>query len=296
MLRRELLRFDRPDGGIDLFDPVFDRAFLLTVEEKIEVERGQMPGRLAGAILEEGPLADMIRAQWWARKRATVPPAPTRAPPAMADWEKAASLPHETIGPAWREPESWRRLAEDRAAGAYALPMRGLLEPDFAHRLAAMHARLAYERMNSGITFGDRHVCTPVDGGPVAEWLAVMASSPFRSLMGAVLAAELPAQVTANAWRMDPGDEIRAHPVGTTYVATLSLGLCEHWVAAHGGAIAFADAAPGEPTFSVRARWLPHLGDALAIARGPASWHWVETPSRERRTLTGWWVQGNGAG
>lgn len=288
MLRAELLRFPLPDGGLELFDPVLERRHVLTA---VEAATDTLPERLADEILEEGPLAALIRDNWWARKRATVPPPPAMEPPAAADWTQAGELPRQ-IAPTWRDPESWRRLAEDRAAGAYALPMRGLLADSFAVALADHHASRTFERMAVGITYADRHVCTPEDAGPIADWLLIMASPIFRGLMGAVLGASLPPKVTANAWRMDPGDEIRAHPVGTTYVATISLGLNRGWTAQDLGAIAFADAAPGDAAFAVRARWLPHLGDALAIARGPASWHWVEPPRRQRRTLTGWWVTG----
>ena len=288
MLRPELLRFALPDGGVELFDPVLDRKYALSADE---VAQGGVPPRLADAFLEEGPVADVIRTQWWARKRATVPAPPRMDPPAKADWNQAAVLPAEVIAPGWREGESWRRLAEDRAAGAYALPMRGLLSPAFARALSDAHTRLSFDRMAVGITFADRHVCSLDDDGPVADWLTVMASAGFRALMGAVLGVGLPEVVTANAWLMRAGDQIKAHPVGSTYVATMSLGLNANWRASDLGAIAFADAAPGEASFSVWARWLPHLGDALAISRGPASWHWVEPPLRERRTLTGWWVQ-----
>lgn len=289
MLRRELLRFVRADGGVDLFDPVLDRKYELTPDEAV---MEALPPRLADAFLEEGPIAELIRNQWWARKRATVPAPPRMDPPAESEWERAESLPDDVISPVWLDGESWRRVAEDRAAGAYALPLRGLLVPAYARELAAAHAGLSFERMAVGITFAERHVCVPADGGPVARWLAVMASANFRALMGAVLAATLPEKVTANAWLMRAGDQIKAHPVGTTYAATMSLGLNEGWTASDLGSIAFADAAPGDAAFAVRARWLPHLGDALAIARGPASWHWVEPPTRERRTLTGWWVEG----
>lgn len=292
MLRREILRFVRADGGIDLFDPVLDRKYALTADE---AATDSLPARLADAFLEEGPIAELIRNQWWARKRATVPAPPRMEPLAEAEWERAELLPDDVFGGAWLSGESWRRVAEDRAAGAYALPFRGMLASGFARELAAAHAGLSFDRMQVGITFADRHVCVPEDGGPIGRWLAVMASANFRTLMGAVLAATLPEKVTANAWLLRAGDEIKAHPVGTTYAATMSLGLNAGWTASDLGSIAFADAAPGEAAFAVRARWLPHLGDALAIARGPASWHWVEPPVRERRTLTGWWVEG-GAG
>lgn len=298
-LRRELLRFATPDGGLELFDPVMERIHLLSPAEAQELtaleaggDASRLLDRLASDLLLEGVTADMIREAWWARKRASVPPPPLMAPPVEAPWVSAEDLPAEHIGETWRRGESWRKLAEERASGSYALPLRDLLAPDFAASLAEQHRSLAYERMAVGITWADRHVCTPDDGGPVATWLGIMASAVFRGLMGAVLGVALPPRVTANAWRMLPGDEIRAHPVGTTYVATISLGLNADWTAADLGGIAFADAAPGDAAFAVRARWLPHLGDGLAIARGPASWHWVEPPLRERRTLTGWWVAG----
>lgn len=295
------MRFPRADGGLDLFDPVLERTHVLSPAEAADLsdwESASDPAgstidlRLEGELLTEGPTAELIRAAWWARKRASVPPPPAMAPPVQAPWETAAELPPEQIGSVWRSEESWRRLAEERASGSYALPLRDLLTPAFAAALADAHANLAYERMAVGITWADRHVCTPDDAGPIAVWLAIMASDAFRGLIGAVLGVALPNRVTANAWRMRPGDEIRAHPVGTTYVATISIGLNAKWTAQDLGAIAFADAAPGDAAFAVRARWLPHLGDGLAIARGPASWHWVEPPTRERRTLTGWWVAG----
>jgi hypothetical protein len=291
MLRREVLRFPQPDGGLELWDPVFDRRYLLTPAEVAMVDRA-LPERLAAAMLEEGPLGDVLRTQFWARKRATVLPPPAMDPPADFDWSRAELLPPDRIADAWRDGETWRRLAEDRAAGAQALPMRGLLAPDFALALRTAHEGASFERLDVGLTWAHRHVCTFDDTGAIADWLAVMASEAFRGLMGAVIGLELPASVTANCWLLHPGDEIRPHPVGTTYVATISLGLCPGWTAADLGAIAFADAAPGDEQFRVLSRWLPHLGDGLAIARGPASWHWVESPKRERRTLTGWWVAG----
>lgn len=293
MLRPELLRFPLPDGGLELFDPVLDRLYALDAAETARLAAdGTLPDRLRDAMLEEGPVAELVRAHWWTRKRASVPPPAEPSPPAEGPWALAEALPAEVIGPAWRDGETWRRLAEDRAAGTVALPMPRLLGTPFAAALAHAHASLAFERMAVGLTWAERHVCTPADVGPVADWLAVKAGPHFRALCGAVLGLPLPATVTANAWKLEPGDEIRAHPVGTTYVATLSLGLCRDWAACDRGAIVFADAAPGEAAFAVVSRWLPHLGDALAIARGPASWHWVESPRRTRRTLTGWWVAG----
>ncbi len=293
MLRPEILRFPLPDGGLELWDPVFDRKHALTAEESAALAAtGAIPARLAAQMLQEGPVAGLVRAQFWARKRATVQPPAAPDPPADADWALAESLPTERIAEVWRRGETWRRLAEDRAAGAQALPMRSLLCDTFARELAQAHEGADYERMAVGLTWADRHVCVPEDGGAIAAWLSTMASAPFRTLMSAVIGLALPEPVTANAWRLLPGDEIRPHPVGATYVATISLGLCEGWTAQDGGSIAFADAAPGDPAFRVTGRWLPHLGDALAIARGPASWHWVESPRRLRRTLTGWWVAG----
>ena len=80
------------------------------------------------------------------------------------------------------------------------------------------------------------------------------------------------------------------HPDGRFYAATISLGLCEGWSAADGGAIAFG--MPRHDGLEVRQRWIPHLGDACLFAPDGATWHAVEpvTTDRIRRSLTGWWV------
>jgi hypothetical protein len=93
---------------------------------------------------------------------------------------------------------------------------------------------------------------------------------------------------------MRPGDRIDPHPVGPVYAATFSIGLNRGWRATDRGGITFADAPPGADRFTVTERWLPHLGDAMLLAHAPDSWHWVEPPSRERRTITGWWVTDGG--
>ena len=89
--------------------------------------------------------------------------------------------------------------------------------------------------------------------------------------------------------RLDPGDGMPVHADGRRYHGTVSLGLCDRWRAAQGGAIAMG--APVSGRFEVHRRWLPHLGDLLLFAPTRTSWHAVEPVVAGRRlSVTAWWT------
>jgi hypothetical protein len=232
-------------------------------------------------MLLEGPAAETIRETAWSA-RARRRPEPFAAGEVSGDWK--GPLP-EIVAAAWRDPERWRRLAEDRAAGRRYLCLPGFLTEEAAARLAAQAAALSYARMTTDIVNAERHL---LGDGELPEWRALMLAT--RSLFGSVLGVPLPEKLFINAWRLGRDDSMAVHPDGRLYCGTLSLGLSDGWTAADGGAIAF-----GEPTrngFAVRERWLPHLGDALLFAPAADTWHCVE-PVRSPKTrysLTGWWT------
>ena len=287
-LRAELLRFRRDDGGVDLLDLLFERLVSLSADDAraLDEESPELMARLEKQFLLEGPVAEAMRqAAWSSRARARPREAPAPAV-AVIDWEEARALP-EMIAPAWREPERLRRLAEERAAGRRYLPLPGFLDGAAAARLAEAAGVLAFSPMQTDLVHATRHLLA---GHELAEWRALMESPALKRLFGAVLGVELPERLFINAWRLQRGDFFAVHPDGRLYRGTLSLGLSTGWTAADGGAIAFGD--PTAAGFSVRERWLPHLGDALLFAPSADTWHAVEPvlSDRVRLSLTGWWT------
>ncbi len=252
-LRRELL-IRRLDGGlVEVLDPLSERRQVLSEE-----------ALAADPTLAEGPLAERLRAIAWATR--SRPPEPV-FPLAEADWSLARELP-EGVRPAWREAETWRRLAEERIADGRPL----LVLRDFTTWRPPTGPE---ERVESDLVRAWR---TRLEA-------PLMDHPALRHLAGAALGTPLLGDIDALRWRMEPGDGLSAHRVGTCYAATFTLGLNPRWRAADGGAIAFGDPATGE----VRTRWLPQAGDLLIFAGGAWCWHWVEAPRRERHTFTGWW-------
>ncbi len=287
-LRAELLRFVREDGGVDFLDLIFERLISLSPDEARGLDEGapEVVAKLEALHLYEGAVAEtMRRAAWSSRSRHR--PRPFAADfVAAADWQEARALP-SIVADEWRRPERLRRLAEERAAGRRYLPLPGFLDPEAAARLREQAAALPFARMDSQLVHAERRL---LGDGELAEWRALMAAPELRRLFGAVLGMELPERLFINAWRLSGEDYFSVHPDGRLYRGTLSLGLCQGWSAAHGGAIAFGDPTPDG--FVVRERWLPHVGDALLFAPTNDSWHTVEplTGDQVRLSLTGWWT------
>jgi len=292
------------DGGLDLFDLLYDRIVHLSAEEARQLEVGDpnLLERLKGQVLFEGDHAETLRHELWSRRRAEL--APRAAPPiAQVDWSEAAGWPALVAAP-WRDPERLRRLAEHRAAGATFLDLPGFVAPDTARRLAERAGTLPFERMDTEWARGERRLLAP---GDLDEWITFLASGRTRRLLGGVLGRELPETLTANAWRLGTGDGMPVHADGRHYHGTVSLGLCEGWTARRGGAIATGVPTsrpaggkraapaeiPGDGRFEVRQRWLPHLGDLLLFAPARTTWHAVEPVERgPRLSLTAWWTEG----
>lgn len=288
-VRREVLVQARPDGGLALLDLLTDRLVELSPRERRGLERGDrlVEVRLDQAGLLEGPAAEALRARTFAG-RTRDKPAPIRAEaPVVAAWELADALPDAIAAP-WREPERWRRLAEDGAAGRRYLLLPGLVTPEAARAIAEAVEALPWARLETDLVQAHRRLLAPDE---VRAWRELMAGAPLRALMGAALGRALPAGTIINAWRLGPGDAMGVHPDGPRYHGTLSLGLCEGWTASRGGAIAFGVPAPGG-AFEVSDRFLPHLGDACLFAPTNDTWHCVEPVTEgTRRSLTGWWVE-----
>src|SRR4051812_2168936 len=106
-LRREILRFPRPDGGLDLLDPLLDRLHRLDADEAAALDLPSADGdalfsRLERALLLDGPIAEALRERAWAAR--TARPAGTDASPTTADWTLAARMPPE-VSSEWRDAE-----------------------------------------------------------------------------------------------------------------------------------------------------------------------------------------------
>lgn len=268
-LRAEVMRFERPDGGLDLYDPLLDRFH--------SFDGPPDPEKLASLLLLEGTMAEQIRLRWYQARRQAVPRRvvwPDQSPP-TSFFEAARSL---EVAAFWKEPEAWRRLTEERLAGRKLLILRGLL-PE-AQILRAAAADWEWRRMDTPTVSGER--ATPV----VLQNLLM--NTDFRRMLGAALGAELPGRLHLNAWRLSPGDCFRVHPDGPRYAATFAIGLNPDWCASDGGAIAFGE--PGPEGLQVQERWLPFLGDACFFLPTAESWHVVEPVRRERLTISGWWL------
>jgi hypothetical protein len=294
-LRPDILKIETHDGldlvdlireRITSLDPDEARALDLDPDEDLDAELLQM--RLSDAeVLEDAGSDEIRRSAWAGRKVRGVAAFSSRTQPASGPWELATTLP-AFIAETWRQPERWRRLAEDHAAGTRYLHLPGLLTEVAARRISSEVLDLQQTRLTTDLVDADRHLLGPSD---VPTWLDLMQSPPLIALVGAVLARPIPGGLVVNAWRLTRGDHMGVHPDGRFYAATLSLGLCEGWTASDGGAIAFG--VPRESGLEVRQRFIPHLGDACLFAPDGATWHAVEAVNtdRIRRSLTGWWVE-----
>ncbi len=275
------------DGGLELFDLLYDRIVHLEPDEatRLQADDPDLVSRLSALMLFEGDQADTLRRQLWQGRRAEVPP--TAAPPiASTDWSEAQAWP-SLVAPAWRDPERLRRLAESRAAGRVFLELPGFVDPTTARRLAAAAAALPFERMETEWVQGDRRL---LSDGELSEWITFLGDARTRRLIGGLLGRALPDTLTTNTWRLHPGDTMPVHPDGRRYHATVALGLCEGWTAADGGAIAMGT--PTDAGFRVDGRWLPHLGDLLLFVPSRTTWHGVEpVVARTRLSVTGWWTE-----
>ena len=286
-LRREILRIPTDDGGLDLFDLLYDRIEHLSAEEVAGLEAGDLEvlNRLEALVLLEGEHAETLRRQRYDRHRAEV--VAHRGPQlAEVDWSLAAGWP-KWVSPLWRDPEQLRRLAESRAAGNRFLSLPGFVNPDAAQALYGEVTALEYERMDTPWVRGARHQVAPESA--LKAWTSLITSEMTRTLFGAVLGRRLDAHLTANIWRLGPGDGMPVHADGRRYQATISLGLSRAWSAAQGGAIAIGS--PSEDRFDAQQRWLPHLGDVLLFAPEIDTWHAVEPViSGTRYSVTSWWT------
>ena len=286
-LRPEVLRRSRPDGGLELLDPLADRLVALSPREARALGRRDplLEARLDPLGLLEGPAAERLRAAFWDAKVAGRPGVAGGDDVPDIDWALARDLP-PLVAPAWRDPERWRRLAEQRAAGQRYLGLPGFVAPEALPAIAAEVASLPYERLETDLVRASRRL---VQGDELRPWRDFMRHEVTRTLCGAVLGRELPPGLTMNAWRLDDGDFMGVHPDGRDYQGTLSLGLCAGWRARDGGAIAFGDPTP--TGFAVTCRWLPHAGALGLFAPDADTWHAVEpVVARRRNTVTGWWT------
>lgn len=285
ILRRDLI-IHHVDGAVELVDTLLERA--LQVPDQL----GALPAPGEGVadqklahwldqrMLCESPAIDGIRRAGWAARARRVVHKPQLGATA-GDWLLATTLP-DWVTPAWREPERWRRLAEQRAAGTRLLRLDGFLTPDAAGYFRQVVVDAATDRCNNPYAqawWQQNSVVLP-------EWREALTAGPLHTLLAACCGVELPSHIQMNAWRLAVGDKMALHADGTRYAATVSLGLSQDWTATKGGAIAF-----GWPTadgLSVQERWLPHAGDVLLFAVEATLWHAVEEVCHpDRITLTG---------
>lgn len=288
-LRAEVLRISKPDGGIDLVDLVLERITSLEGHEvaALQSTNHELALRLEAAGLFEGPDAEDHRHSAWAARTVRRPrPVEGIDRPVTGDWSLADRLP-DVFAPAWRDPERWRRLAEDHAGGQRYLALPGLVAETTAIRIRAEVLALTWSRLATELVQADRCLLRASD---VPTWLDLLQGEVFRALVSAVLGRTMPAGLVVNAWRLGRGDLMGVHPDGRLYFGTISLGLAEGWSACDGGAIAFGE--PHRDGFIVRQRWFPHLGDVCLFAPDGDTWHAVEAVrgDRIRHSLTGWWV------
>jgi hypothetical protein len=287
LVRGEVLGVERRDGALDLVDLLLDRVVRITPSSAAALRAGDpaLCRRLDELGLRDSPAIDALRERI-AESRLAEPGPPPPAPRiAGVRWSDAKRWP-AWVSPAWRDPERLRRLAEDRAAGRRYLMLPQFVRPATARAITRAAARLPFQRFESDLVRADKCLLT---GSQLAHWRRFLTSPLTRRIFGGLLGQTLPPQLVINAWRLHPGDGMGVHPDGRLYRATVSLGLCERWTAAAGGAIAF-----GEPCedggFEVRERWLPHLGDLCLFVPSPTTWHRVEPATALRLSVTGWWV------
>ncbi|HRE91345.1 MAG TPA: hypothetical protein PK095_19670, partial [Myxococcota bacterium] len=125
-LRRDILIIettaDTAHGSLpqlDLVDLIRERITTLDPDEdpSIELDAELLKMRLEDAELLEDESSDAIRRSAWAgRKVRSVAAFSSRTAPVDGPWHLAPTLP-AFIADTWREPERWRRLSEDHAAG-----------------------------------------------------------------------------------------------------------------------------------------------------------------------------------
>jgi hypothetical protein len=294
-LRPDILRIPH-DGGLDLVDLIRERithldaieAAALDLSPEDDLDADLLLMRLDESELLEAPYGPALRESAWAgRKVRHIHPSDGLSHPVDGPWSVALDLP-PFFTDTWRDPERWRRLAEEHAAQHRYLRLPNLVLPEVARQIQSELSTLPFTRLETDLVHADRHLLGPSD---VPTWLDLLASPPFRTLVGAVLARPIPEGLVVNGWRLHRGDRMGVHPDGRNYIATISLGLSESWSACDGGAIAFGT--PRASGFEVRERFLPHLGDACLFAPDGATWHAVEPvkTDRTRLSLTGWWVE-----
>jgi len=285
--RTDILRVSRDDGGLDLVDLIMDRLHRFDASEAAAIASGDaaMWARLETLFVVDNAMGRMLQEQQWAGRARGVPVANQALQVADVDWSRAAAFPEE-VSAFWRDGERWRRLAEERAAGRAMLVVRGFLTPEAVQTLRAAVEVLDYKRWELELVHAEHHV---LQDDELTTWRGLFHNDDVRHVLGGVLGVSLEARTTINAWRVSPGDYFRAHVDGKNYVGTFSLGLCDGWTAADGGAIAFGT--PQPEGFEVQERWLPHGGDLCLFRPREAWWHTVEpVESRTRLTLTGWWM------
>lgn len=292
-LRPEVLQFPQPDGSLDMLDLLMDRFHRFSAQESQLIQAGDdaIWERLAALFITEGDIAKILREEQHSARvagqmqRANMEDAPP------VDWDAAAAtLDEDVIADVWRAPERLRRTADEYTAGRHVLILRDFFKPHAAARLRAEALSLPFKRLSTEIVQADR--CW-LQTEHLPDWQQLFQSQALRTVLGGLLGNILPPpQTTINVWRMNPTgqDHMRAHLDGRRYAATFSVGLCDHWTASQGGAIAF-----GHPTpqgFLVRERWLPYSGDLCLFRPREALWHGVEPTFGQtpRLTLTGWWM------
>jgi hypothetical protein len=290
-LRADVLRFPRPDGGLDILDLLMDRFHRFDAVEAAAIAAGDptLWARLDGLFLTEGDMALALReAQWSARAEGMLAQAQVEQVPEV-DWDEASRLPPDVVSAQWRRPQALQRAAQEHAAGRHVVILRDFLTERAAQRLHDAACRLPFKALNTDIVSALR--CWLGDDD-LPEWRAFFHDATVRKLLGGVLGVSPAPETTINVWKLRPHseDRMRAHLDGRRYAATFSVGLSPDWLAADGGAIAF-----GQPTkegFVVQERWLPFLGDLCLFLPRQALWHAVEPVSgeRPRLTLTGWWM------
>ncbi len=284
-LRRDLIIHRTPDA-VELVDTLLERAVPLPAslgplpEPGAAVHDSALASWLSEHLLAESPAIDGIREAGWAARARRVVHRPEFGETA-GNWGLARTLP-PWVSLAWHEPERWRRLAEQRAAGTRLLRLEGFLTLEAAADFRATVVATATERCEN--PYASAWWQRDTDAAP--SWRAALTQGGLRELLGACCGVVLPSAIQMNAWRLDRGDHMALHSDGTRYAATVSLGLSEAWTAAKGGAIAF-----GWPTadgLAVQERWLPHAGDLLLFAVEATLWHAVEEVRHPGRvTLTG---------
>lgn len=285
-LRPEIILAPEPDGSVLAFDPILDRLHRFGPAEaaRLTAPDAALSGRLQGAMLLEGPTAEALRRQAVQARIAVPPLPPAAAEVAAVDWSQAEDLP-DGVATRWRDGENLRRKAEDRAAGRAVVVLEGFLAPAFLAVVERELQALSPERLQTPVVRGWR--CRVQHGLPGLR--EVLSAPETRGLLGAVLGVALPEGLEINAWTLDPGDHMQVHPDGSRYRATFALGLNAGWRARDGGAIAWGTPGPGG-AFEVRERWLPHRGDLCLFVPDATTWHRVESPARQRRTVSGWWT------